>query len=142
MCTNKHHTIHSTAAAAPLQFHHSIRSCSCPLGYGSNLRGCSIVSQCIQVKTFLGEGNLPLDATNGTDSHVLIPQLSLRKAHNILRCDGTNHTLDLLWSHSASSGDDLTSDILGNSGCPVERKEDGCLELCLGSLDFTFANIV
>ena len=65
-----------------------------------------------------------LNASDRTDSDILIPKLSLRKAHNVLLCDSSNDTLNLLWSHTAAGCDDLSSDIFCHSGGTVEREKN------------------
>jgi hypothetical protein len=67
--------------------------------------------------------NLPLNASNSTDSHILIPQLPLSKAHDILLCNGSYHTLDLFGAHATSSSDDLSSNIFCHGSGAVKGKE-------------------
>lgn len=64
------------------------------------------------------------NTSHGADSHVLIPQLPLSKAHNVLLRDSTNDTLDLFWAHAATGCDDLSSDIFCHSRGTVEGEED------------------
>jgi hypothetical protein len=72
----------------------------------------------------------------------LIPQLPLGKAHYILLCDLPHYSLNLLRAHAATSGDDLASDIFRYSSGAIERQEDGCFELSLGTFNLCFTDII
>lgn len=82
-----------------------------------------------------------LDATDGADSDVLIPQFPVRKVHNVLLSNGVNDTLNLARVHPAAGSDELTADIFGDGRCAVQRQEDRCLQLGLGTLNLGFADI-
>jgi len=83
-----------------------------------------------------------LDASNGADRDVLIPQLPLGKAHDLLLRDLRDDTLDLLRAHAAAGSDDLAADVLGDGGRAVQREEDGSLELGLGTLNLGLGDVV
>lgn len=76
-----------------------------------------------------------LDAANGANGNILIPQLLVGELHNVLLGDAVNGALDLTRVHAAASGDELTANVLGNSGCAVERQQYRGLELSLGALN-------
>ncbi len=82
------------------------------------------------------------DVSDGGNGDILIPQLSLGEAHNILLGDGGDDTLNLLWAHTAAGGDDLASDVLSGGGGAVKGKEDRSLQLSLGALNLSLSNVV
>ena len=82
------------------------------------------------------------DATNGTHSDILIPQLSLRKAHDVLLCDSSNDTLNFLRAHAAARGNELAADVFCDCSGTVEGEEDGGFKLGFGALHFGFGHIV
>jgi hypothetical protein len=55
-----------------------------------------------------------LDATQCRDGNVAIPQLSLRKAEDILFGDGTHAAFNLSGRHAAASSDKLAANVFGN----------------------------
>src|SRR5271154_4335683 len=63
-----------------------------------------------------------LDTSNSRHGNILIPELLLRKPHNVLFSDGSNHSLDLGRIHSSSCGDNLTANILSNGGGTIKRE--------------------
>ena len=110
--------------------------CSCRREYESNLVDYSYqVSKSSSIKWRKCQ-NIPLNWSYSRDGNILIPQLPLCKVHYVLLSDGSNHSLNLLWSHSSSSSDDLSSNILCNCGSSIQRQKNRCLQLCLCSLDF------
>ena len=83
-----------------------------------------------------------LHTANSTDGNVLIPNLVAGKSLHIIRCDSTNNALNLLRASSSASGNQLSSNVLGNGCCAVKRQQKRCLELRLGALDLAFCNTV
>lgn len=106
MCTNRH--------CAVFCIIHSMNSSSPPKVYPLCVSRHVIANSVVVEET--------LDAANGTDSHILIPQLPLSKTHYILLCDCSNDTLNLLWTHAATGSDDLASNIFCDSGSTVKGK--------------------
>lgn len=83
-----------------------------------------------------------LDASESTDSKVLVPEFPLGKVHDVLLGDAVDDTLDFLWRQAAAGSDDLAAGVLSHSGGSIERKEDGCTQLGFGTLDFSRADVV
>lgn len=108
-------------------------------------KGVSSISRPFPDKRYIPDSVVieeTLNASDRTDSNILIPKLPLRKAHDVLFCDSSNDTLNLLWTHAATGCDDLSSDILCHSGGTIKGKEDRCLQLGLGSLNLSLADVV
>lgn len=76
-----------------------------------------------------------LDATNGGDGNILVPELALGEAHHVAGGNGIDCSLNLAWAQSAASGDDLSADVLGQGGGAIQRQQDRCLQLGLGTLN-------
>lgn len=76
-----------------------------------------------------------LNATNGRNGNILVPDLSLSEVDDVLGSDGIDCPLDLAWAHSSASGDDLSANVLGKGSGAIQRQQDGGLELGLGALD-------
>lgn len=74
-----------------------------------------------------------LDAANGADGDVLVPELLVGKLHNVLLGDPVDDALDLGRAHAAARVHDLPANVLRNSGGAVQGQKDGCLELGLGT---------
>lgn len=83
-----------------------------------------------------------LDLSNSTDSNILIPDSPLRKAHDIVLSDAAHDPFYLFRTHSAACGDDLATNVFGDSGGAVKGKQYRGFELSFGALDFGFAHIV
>lgn len=82
-----------------------------------------------------------LDSADSADSDILIPDLAVGEFHDILLSDLADHTLDILRAEAAASGDGLAANVFSDSGGSVEREEDGGLELGLGALNFSGADV-
>lgn len=82
-----------------------------------------------------------LDAADGADGDVLVPEPPVGKLHNVLLGDVVDDALDLAGAHAAARVDDLAADVLGDGGGAVQRQEDGRLELGLGALDLGLGNV-
>lgn len=76
-----------------------------------------------------------LDATNGGNGNVLVPDLSLSEADDIAGGHGIDCSLDLAWAVPAAGGDDLATDVLSHGSGAVQRQQDRGLQLGLGALD-------
>lgn len=83
-----------------------------------------------------------LDAAHSADRHILIPQLPPRPSHYVLLADASYDSLHLFRVHTAAGGDDLTTNVLSNSGGTVKGEEDGRFELSLCALGFGFRDVV
>lgn len=79
-----------------------------------------------------------LDGTNGTDSHVLVPDSLRCKSDNILLRDSANHTLNLSGAHSPSCRNDLASNVFRDSGGAIQTQQKRRLKLSLGPLNLGF----
>lgn len=82
-----------------------------------------------------------LNLANGADGDVLVPQVSVSKVGDILVGDGIDLALDLAGAGAAASGDQLATDVLGNSGGAVQGQQDRGLQLGLGALDLGLADV-
>lgn len=82
-----------------------------------------------------------LDAANSTHGNILIPQPAVGKLHDVLLGDLADGALNVFGSETAASGDDLATNVLSNSGGAVEREEDRGLELSLGPLNLSAADV-
>lgn len=78
---------------------------------------------------------------NSGNGNVTVPELALGELHDVLGGDLGDDALDLLGCETAAGGDDLTTNVLGNSGGAVEGQEDGSLELGLGALDLGLGDV-
>lgn len=76
-----------------------------------------------------------LDAADGADGDILVPELLVGELHNILLGNLVDGALNLAGAHAAAGGDELAADILGDGGGAVEGQEDRGLELSLGALN-------
>ena len=56
-----------------------------------------------------------LDAADSADGNILVPELPVRKVHDVLLRDAINDALNLSRAHPPPGGDDLPADILGDS---------------------------
>ena len=83
-----------------------------------------------------------LDAANGADGDILVPEFPLGKVHDVLLRDTVDGSLDLAGVHAAAGGDDLSADILGNGRGAVQGQKDGGLQLGLGALNLGLGNVV
>lgn len=82
-----------------------------------------------------------LNLANGADGDVLVPQVSVSKVGDILVGDGIDLALDLAGAGATASGDQLATDILGNSGGAIQGQQDRGLQLGLGTLDLGLADV-
>jgi hypothetical protein len=82
-----------------------------------------------------------LDATNSADGNILVPELAVCEVHDIGLRDGVDLALDLARLHAAAGGDQLTANILSDSSCPIERQQDGSLQLSLGALNLGLGDV-
>ena len=82
-----------------------------------------------------------LDASDGADGDVLIPEFPVGKVHDVLLGDGIDNALDLAGRHAATGGNDLAANVLGDGGGAVQGQEDGRLELGLGALNLGLGHI-
>ena len=114
-------------------YHHST-SLSLP-----QIRALRQVSAHIVPDTRIGKETL--DLPNSRDGHIPIPKSPLREVHDVLLRDLADHSLDFLGRQPPACGNDLTADVLRNGGGAVERKQDGGLELGLGTLSLGLADI-
>lgn len=55
--------------------------------------------------------------------------------------DLTDSTLNILGAEAAAGGDNLAANVLGDGGGAVEGKENGSLQLSLGTLDLSGGNL-
>lgn len=72
----------------------------------------------------------------GMNTNILIPDVFLGDTLDLVDGDSVNSHLNLLGRHSASSSDELTTNIFSDSCCAVEAKEETGLELALCPLNF------
>lgn len=82
-----------------------------------------------------------LDLAHCADSNVLVPQLPLGKAHDVLGGDAVNGPLNLLWAQSPASGDDLASNVLRDSRGAVQGQQNRSLQLGLRTLNLGIADL-
>ena len=82
-----------------------------------------------------------LDAANGADGDILVPEFLVGKLHDVLLADGIDDALDLAGGHAATGGNDLAANILGDGGGAVQGQEDGRLELGLGALNLGLGHV-
>lgn len=82
-----------------------------------------------------------LDVSDGADSEVLVPEVAVGEVHNALGVNGIDLALNLARHHATAGGDDLATNVLSNSSSAVERKKDRSLELSLGTLDLSLADV-
>jgi hypothetical protein len=82
-----------------------------------------------------------LNGTNGADGNVSVPEFSVGKVHNVLLRNGIDLALNLARSHAAASSDELSANILSNGSGTIQRKENGGLELGLGTLNLGTADV-
>lgn len=68
-----------------------------------------------------------LNGTISTDGKFLIPDLLIRKVHDVLGSDAANSRLNVLSAQTAASSDDLASDIFSNGSSAVQRQKNRCL---------------
>lgn len=80
-------------------------------------------------------GTYSFNASQRTNSNILVPNSVLGKLHNVLLRNGANNPLNLGGVHPPSGGDDLAANVLGDSGGAIEREQERGLELGLGTLD-------
>ncbi len=83
-----------------------------------------------------------LNTPHSTDCHVLIPQFSPCKRHDVLLTYTTDYPLYLVWVHAATCGDDLAANVFRNGCSAIKREQDGSFELGLCSLGFGFSNVI
>lgn len=82
-----------------------------------------------------------LDVSDGADGEVLVPEVAVGEVHDVLGVNGIDMALNLAGHHATAGGDDLATNVLSNSGSAVKRKEDRSLELSLGTLNLSLANV-
>lgn len=82
-----------------------------------------------------------LDAADGADGQVLVPQFPVGELHDVLLGNGINLALNLARVHPAASCDELATNVLGHGGCAVQRQEDRGLELSLGTLNLGLGDV-
>ena len=60
-----------------------------------------------------------LDAADGADGDVLVPQFAVGEVHDVLLGDSVDDALDLTGAHPTTGCDELTADVLGDGGCAI-----------------------
>lgn len=83
-----------------------------------------------------------LDTSESTDGKILVPEFPLGKVHDVLLGNAVDDTLDFLWRQAAAGSDDLAAGVLSHGSGSIEREEDGCTKLGLGTLNLSRADIV
>ena len=81
-----------------------------------------------------------LDAADGRNSDVLIPDPPLCKADDVVGGDSVDGSLDLAGAHPSAGGHDLSANVLSQGGGAVQGQQNRGLELGLGALDLSFGN--
>lgn len=81
-----------------------------------------------------------LNAANSRNSDILVPNLLLRKPHNVLGGNGVDGALNLARTRAAAGGDNLAANVLGQGGGAIQRQQNGSLQLRLGTLGLGLGN--
>lgn len=81
-----------------------------------------------------------LNAANSRNSDILVPNLLLRESHDVLGGNGIDSTLNLAGARAAAGSDNLAANILSQGGGAIQRKQDGSLQLGLGTLGLGLGN--
>ena len=100
---------------------------------------------CLEVPAHVGPDSRvvkeTLYAADGADGDILVPYFAVGEVHDLLLGDLIDDALDLSGVHPATGRDELTADVLGDSGCAVKRQENRGLQLGLGALDLGLSNV-
>lgn len=75
-----------------------------------------------------------LDAADGRNSDILVPNLLLRKSHDIISGHSIDGTLNLAGTCATAGGDNLAANVLGQGGGAIEGQQNRSLQLGLGAL--------
>lgn len=81
-----------------------------------------------------------LNAANSRNGDILVPNLLLRKSHDVLGGNGIDGTLNLARARAAAGCDNLATNILGQGSGAIQRQQDGSLQLGLGTLGLGLGN--
>ena len=68
-------------------------------------------------------------------TYVLVPEILLRDALDLVDRDRVDGVLNLLRGHAAAAGDELAANVLRDRGGAVETEQETRLELALCALD-------
>lgn len=82
-----------------------------------------------------------LDGAVSTDCKFLVPELGVSKVHDVLGGDAADGSLNVFGAQAAASGDNLATNVFGDSGGAIERQEDGGLQLSLGALNLGLGDV-